>query len=611
MSKKRKSDKKWREGATAAGGGAQVKTAAPGPSAPAPAASPPGSAADGGAAPRPRRTGFDWVRENLEALIVAVILALIIRHFSVEAFEIPTGSMAPTLYGIHAWLKCPNCDTEFNVALKTDSSTSVVEVPYSTMHVSDERCANPECPLELHRVLDGARCVCGACGTPFPAKAIRATKAVRLPARCPICHYRHEAIVEETNRSGGHKILVTKFAYTVSEPKRWDVIVFGFDQWKNYIKRLVGLPGERIDIWDGDIYVNGAIERKFAHPYIQEVHWTKIADSDVPERNLPHRYGDHPPAWGERSAEGSGRELRAEKLVAFNAAKKSWSLNAKGDLAVIEYQRPFDSFYNYNQLTEALWIERQGGSFVDHARKAPLVGDKKVAFTLTPLPAGGSAGGSEKGGGSRIGVEVRDRDFTFRLEIPVGGSAEAEAVLERMTQDDALPSPRREPHGDALRAERPLRAATALALVPGEPARIELENVDDRVAARLDGEEILAIEYTSLPEGYAAASPPVVSDRPEDHYLRIFALNLLAEIEDVQVYRDMYYEDEVQSIPWSGIDLAEGQYLALGDNSPASSDGRAWNHVPEANLMGKAFVVIWPAWAGSWWPSNFQWQRIR
>ncbi|MGH9361738.1 MAG: S26 family signal peptidase, partial [Thermoanaerobaculia bacterium] len=66
-------------------------------------------------AARPPRRPFDAVRENLEAVAVAVVLALIIRHFSVEAFEIPTGSMAPTLYGIHAWAQCPNCDTDFNL----------------------------------------------------------------------------------------------------------------------------------------------------------------------------------------------------------------------------------------------------------------------------------------------------------------------------------------------------------------------------------------------------------------------------------------------------------------------------------------------------------------
>lgn len=44
-------------------------------------------------------TPGEWFREQVEAIVVAIILALLIRHFAVEAFKIPTGSMLPTLYG--------------------------------------------------------------------------------------------------------------------------------------------------------------------------------------------------------------------------------------------------------------------------------------------------------------------------------------------------------------------------------------------------------------------------------------------------------------------------------------------------------------------------------
>jgi signal peptidase I len=40
-----------------------------------------------------------WIRENLEAVAIAIVMALVIRQFAVEAFMIPTGSMTPTLYG--------------------------------------------------------------------------------------------------------------------------------------------------------------------------------------------------------------------------------------------------------------------------------------------------------------------------------------------------------------------------------------------------------------------------------------------------------------------------------------------------------------------------------
>ena len=62
----------------------------------------------------------------------------------------------------------------------------------------------------------------------------------------------------------GDKILVNKFAYDFGEPERWQVAVFKYpeDTTKNYIKRVVGLPGETIRIMDGDVYINGHIARK-------------------------------------------------------------------------------------------------------------------------------------------------------------------------------------------------------------------------------------------------------------------------------------------------------------------------------------------------------------
>ncbi|MHC5038166.1 MAG: signal peptidase I [Planctomycetota bacterium] len=60
---------------------------------------------EGGGAEEPRPIPGGWLRENLEAIVVAVIMALVIRHFCVEAFKIPTSSMEPTLYGNHPELR--------------------------------------------------------------------------------------------------------------------------------------------------------------------------------------------------------------------------------------------------------------------------------------------------------------------------------------------------------------------------------------------------------------------------------------------------------------------------------------------------------------------------
>ena len=60
----------------------------------------------------------------------------------------------------------------------------------------------------------------------------------------------------------GQNIYINKVAYNMSSPKRGDIIVFKPNGNKNshlYIKRVVGLPGENIQIINGKVYINGAI----------------------------------------------------------------------------------------------------------------------------------------------------------------------------------------------------------------------------------------------------------------------------------------------------------------------------------------------------------------
>lgn len=59
----------------------------------------------------------------------------------------------------------------------------------------------------------------------------------------------------------GQQILIDKFIYKLSSPKRGDVIVFqpnGNENTHYYEKRIIGLPGETIQIIDGYVYVNGS-----------------------------------------------------------------------------------------------------------------------------------------------------------------------------------------------------------------------------------------------------------------------------------------------------------------------------------------------------------------
>lgn len=57
----------------------------------------------------------------------------------------------------------------------------------------------------------------------------------------------------------GDRILVNKFIYHFQEPKRGDVIVFKYplEPERDYIKRVIGLPGETLEIRDSQLYING------------------------------------------------------------------------------------------------------------------------------------------------------------------------------------------------------------------------------------------------------------------------------------------------------------------------------------------------------------------
>ena len=62
----------------------------------------------------------------------------------------------------------------------------------------------------------------------------------------------------EPNLSHGQKILVNKVAYLFSEPERGDIIIFDPPVYSDndYIKRVIGLPGEVIEIKNGTVYIH-------------------------------------------------------------------------------------------------------------------------------------------------------------------------------------------------------------------------------------------------------------------------------------------------------------------------------------------------------------------
>lgn len=63
------------------------------------------------------------------------------------------------------------------------------------------------------------------------------------------------------------KMLVNKIDYHLHDPKRFDIIVFHASENKDFIKRIIGLPGEHVEVRDQVLYIDG---EKVSEPFLVE-----------------------------------------------------------------------------------------------------------------------------------------------------------------------------------------------------------------------------------------------------------------------------------------------------------------------------------------------------
>ncbi len=59
----------------------------------------------------------------------------------------------------------------------------------------------------------------------------------------------------------GDTLLLSKVSYIFSDPDRFDVVYIRFDDGKSSIKRIVGLPGETVQIVDGNVLIDGTVQK--------------------------------------------------------------------------------------------------------------------------------------------------------------------------------------------------------------------------------------------------------------------------------------------------------------------------------------------------------------
>lgn len=63
----------------------------------------------------------------------------------------------------------------------------------------------------------------------------------------------------------GDRVIINKLGKMVNGLERFDVIVFKATEGENFIKRIIGLPGDHIEYKDDDLYING---KKYEEPYL-------------------------------------------------------------------------------------------------------------------------------------------------------------------------------------------------------------------------------------------------------------------------------------------------------------------------------------------------------
>jgi signal peptidase I len=151
----------------------------------------------------PRKAILAWL-PTLLAWVAALGLAEgVIRPYLFEPFVVTDNSMAPTILGRHVIGQCPSCG-------------GVAYVPAASRDVPSPR--------------EGL----GICGRCLRASTITAAG-------------------DEV--SSGDRVVVARFL----RPRRWDLLVFfgPEDPTIPYVKRVVGLPGDRLAIHDGDVWIDG------------------------------------------------------------------------------------------------------------------------------------------------------------------------------------------------------------------------------------------------------------------------------------------------------------------------------------------------------------------
>jgi signal peptidase I len=407
--------------------------------------------------------------------------------------------------------------------------------------------------------------VCPHCGSLVCVGCGESPQEVAKNPACPNCGSLDLDLEAIPVCSGDH-VLVNKNTFDWRRPRRWEMAVFRcpVEPQRAFVKRVIGLPGESVQLRGGDVYIDHDLARKtFAEFKAVRIPVFDQTHPPVPE-GWQGRWETQP--GGSGLLEGS--RLRLDAAASGDACH--WLIYRHCSLD--EYKaRPVTDEYSYNGL--------------DHGRAEP-VHDFELECDLEVLSGEG-----------RIALEITDGLDTLRADLPVG-------PLDGGTH-----------LRDAARPEVLYRTAPTFGLKPGRKYHVELAFVDRRATLLVDGVCPFAAVDRPAAEWRAEVARPV----------RLGARGVDVCFHNFHLFRDIHYTNSGPHGSQTAVLLGAGEYFVLGDNSPNSDDNRFWSSpegrpvpVPEANFLGKPFLVHMPSrvvhcevFGGHWVLQGLDWGRIR
>ena len=465
----------------------------------------------------------DAVTNTFEWLITAFILAFVFRAFVMEAFRIPTGSMADTLKGANFRIRCVECGYRYDYGF----TQGFYGFPNEYMPPKDQY-LRPD------------------------------------PPRCPSCGFYVSADTKLPVASGD-RILVLKTLYQFKEPDRWDVVVFKnpAEPRINYIKRMIARPGETLQLFDGDVYINNKIARK--PPKIQDELWMPVYNNDYrPVKPEQPYFNGH--TWRQpfENTSGSAWNLADEKDPSI------FTLDTpKGSVSTVKYNpavgNDFKAAYAYNESRSFEFL--------------PIVSDIKLSFNADISDASGM-----------LGIVMSKYDTTYKANLDPNGTMQITA-------------------SNPLSKDTTILASTKLDKIPsGKFVPVYFSNVDHILTFKV-GDNFISKDLGTDPN---SAGVRIYDIQP---YVAI-AGSGKQTLSHIALYRDTYYLDidpytrqRSRASEKKAFTLAENEYFVMGDNSPNSADCRWWNSygvknnkghyrmgiVPRDYMVGKAMMVYWPS----------------